>query len=112
VQASASSPAVLIFKLTGGAFGDWVGAAACIGEAQARVKQKTRMNRIEHVLRLIIPHNACPASGPFGREPFSSHGPPVNSLIACLKEVWMESIGQRKQEPIPPKQLDTMECRR
>jgi hypothetical protein len=66
VQASASSPAVLIFKLTGGPFGDLVGAAACIGEAQTRVKPKTRMNRMEHVLRLIVPHNACPP-GPFGR---------------------------------------------
>jgi hypothetical protein len=47
-QASARSPAVLMFKLMDGAVGDWV--AWCIGEAQARLKPKMTMNRIEHLM--------------------------------------------------------------
>ena len=49
VQAPARSSAVLMFKLTGGAIGDWTAVAACIGAIQARAKLKTRMNLIEHL---------------------------------------------------------------
>ena len=50
VQAPARSSAVLMFKLTGGAIGDWIGVAACIGAAKARAKLKTRTYRIEHLM--------------------------------------------------------------
>ena len=49
VQASARSPAVRMFKLRDGGCCDWAGAAARIGAAQARVKPKTRINRIKHL---------------------------------------------------------------
>jgi hypothetical protein len=45
-----------MFKLTDGGFGALVGAAAWIGEAQIKVKQKMRMKRIEHRLASITPH--------------------------------------------------------
>jgi hypothetical protein len=53
------------------------------------------------------------AAPPRGRGgPFSNRVPAVNSLIACLKAVWMEAVCQRKEEPILPEQQDTMERRR
>ena len=49
MQASARSPAVLMFILTGVDVGALVGAAAYVGEAKTTATQKIRTNRIAHL---------------------------------------------------------------
>jgi hypothetical protein len=84
VQASARSPAVLIFILTGVDVGGLVGAAAYVSDAKTTVKKKIRTNRIVHLFLLLRRTGRAPGRGivPGAKVPLL-RGPGRRGIMLC-----------------------------
>jgi hypothetical protein len=88
-------------------FGRGICSPVCVmkrGPRDARVASCRSSGYLHQTLRLIIPTQCLPRLGAFRQRAFSNRVPSVNSLIACPKAIWMESVSQRKEEPILPEQ--------